>query len=49
MREEWVEKNRAWQTKMNNMSRGIQKQTEGIQYTVFESMQTVMDYIEEMF
>jgi len=49
MREEWVENNRAWQTKMNNMSRGIQKQTEGIQYTVFESMQTVMDYIEEMF
>lgn len=49
MREEWVENNRAWQTKMNNMSRGIQKQTEDIQYTVFESMQTVMDYIEEMF
>jgi len=49
MREQWAENNRTWQSELNNMSRGFQKSTENIHYTVFESLQTVMDYIEEAF
>ena len=48
-REQWEDNNRLWQSRVKSISIGLQKQTEGVQYTVFESMQTIMDYIEETF
>ena len=49
MREQFDENNRLWQNRVKSISIGLQKQTEGVQYTIFESMQTIMDYIEETF
>ena len=49
MREQWDYNNRLWQTRIRTISKELQKHTEGVQYTVFEFMQTMMDYIEDTF
>ena len=34
---------------MRRMSKDLNEKSESVQYTVFEAMQTIMDYIEESF
>jgi hypothetical protein len=49
MQNQWENNNKEWQTRVRAMSREFQKRTEGVQYTIFEAMQTVMDYLEDTF
>ena len=49
IREEWDYNNRLWQTRIRTISKELQNATEGLQYTIFEFMQTMMDYIEDNF
>ena len=44
---QWEAFQKIWAKRLREMSDGIRKQTETVHYTVFESMQTMMDYIEE--
>ncbi len=47
MQSQWEMSNKEWQQWVRSLAREIQKRTDGVQYNVFESIQTVMDYIED--
>ena len=49
MKENWELNNKAMSEKVKRLSRELNDKSESIQYTVFEAMQTIMDYIEESF
>ena len=49
MRDDWEKNNKALSDKMRRMSKDLNEKSESVQYTVFEAMQTIMDYIEESF
>lgn len=49
MRDQWDNSNKLWQNRLKAISRQINERSEGVQYTFFEAMQTIMDYIEETF
>jgi len=49
MREQWESNNELWQNRMKAITKQWNDRTEGVQYTMFEAMQTIMDYIEESF
>ena len=49
IREQWDYNNRLWQTRIRTISKELENATEGLQYTIFEFMQTMMDYIEDNF
>ncbi len=47
MRDQWENNNKLWQNRLRAMTRKINERSEGVQYTFFEAMQTIMDYVEE--
>lgn len=49
MRDQWDNNNKLWQNRLRAISRQINERSEGVQYTFFEAMQTIMDYMEETF
>ena len=49
LRDDWEKNNKALSDKMRRMSKDLNEKSESVQYTVFEAMQTIMDYIEESF
>jgi len=49
LREDWETNNKALSEKMRRLSRDINEKSDSVQYTIFEAMQTIMDYIEESF
>ena len=49
LRDDWEKNNKALSDKMKRMSKDLNAKSESVQYTVFEAMQTIMDYIEESF
>ena len=44
---QWEAFQKIWAKRLREMSDGIRNRSETVNYTVFESMQTMMDYIEE--
>ena len=44
---QWETNQKGWHTRMKEIGQDFQQKSEAINYTVFESMQTVMDYVEE--
>jgi hypothetical protein len=49
LKDDWEKNNKALSDKMRRMSKDLNEKSDSIQYTVFEAMQTIMDYIEESF
>lgn len=49
MRDQWDNNNKLWQNRLRAITRQINERSEGVQYTFFEAMQTIMDYMEETF
>ena len=43
----WESNQKLWETTIKEMSQNFQQKTDTVNYTVFESMQTIMDYFEE--
>ena len=46
MKENWEMNNKVLTEKVRRLSKEFSQKSESIQYTVFEAMQTIMDYME---
>ena len=44
---QWDSNQKLWEARIKEMSQNFQQKTDTVNYTVFESMQTIMDYFEE--
>lgn len=44
---QWESNQKLWESRIKEMSLNFQQKTDTVNYTVFESMQTIMDYFEE--
>ena len=49
MQNQWELSSKEWQQWVRSIAREVQKRTDGMQYNVFESIQTICDYIEDTF
>ena len=49
LRNNWEMANKQWQSRIRGMAHEVKKRSDNIQYAMLESVQTMLDYLEETF